>query len=179
MDASTLIEVKRYYPGDIKYFFGRVWELLSDLAGSGRLFVAEQARDECLDDELNLFFDDHPEIIVPLSAFEDHLRALARFSEDQALRIIDPSRTKTEADPLVVALGLCLDKRDPHDLLRRSLKPLQTKLDLYTETAKELTGCVVSEESGAGLRKIPEACERLNLAHLHFLALLRAEGYTG
>ena len=73
VDTSVFIEIHRVYPQDL---FPGLWELLSELTGSGRLFVCEYVEPECWDQDIKDFLAAHPQIEVSLLDYEEHFRAL-------------------------------------------------------------------------------------------------------
>ena len=159
VDASSLIDVDTYYPSEL---FPSLWERLGDLAASGRLLSCEGVKNECRDDALQEFFEQHPEVVTPMSDFEDHFRALMRIAQAEGI-LVDYSSTKEEADPYVIALALKLDGRDPGDL--------------EVKASDEQSCVVVAEEKRNRRLGMRRACARLRMPLLPLLDMLRQENY--
>jgi hypothetical protein len=170
VDASAMIQLHHEYPRDIRDF-APLWDFLGGLAEQGRLLICEQARDECEDDVVNLFFEQHPHMVVPA---EDTLNyALRLGSEDQqhGIGLVDPDATEQDADPFVVALALMVEQRDLNDLRRRARPEAVCSVVSY-ETRKGRQW-----RPGGSRAKIPDVCGFYDLACIRWPALLRAEGH--
>ena len=163
VDASAMIWLKDEYPEDV---FASLWKFLGNLADEPRLFICEQAADECLDEPLRGFFRAHPQMIVKFADMKDYFPVFQKECFEHGMQLADPNSTKHEADPFVVALALVLEQRDPADLCKR--------------TSAEAICSVVSYEARSGHRvKIPHVCDFYDLPCVHWTELWRREGYKG
>jgi len=158
-----MIDLKDRYPCEV---FPSLWTWLDRLAEEGRLRMCEQACDECDDPPLKEFIKRHTNIVATLASFEGHFRSLQSAESQLGLRLTNPQAARTQADPFVVALALMLDGRDASSLQHKDIP--QQRCHVLSE-----------EKRSGGGRKIPDACDALDLGHVTIVEFLRAEGYRG
>jgi len=162
VDANCLIDLDRRYPSRV---FPALWALVRQLADHARLFVCRQVQDEVHNPDVVALLSECPQVIVDLPDFERHFRSLVSFLSREGIELTKPSAERTQADPFVIALALCLADRDP--------------ADLATANATAREAVVVTDESVASSKKIPAVCNLLHMPCGGLLRLLEQEDYRG
>lgn len=165
VDASAFIDFGKLRPE----VFPAMWELVGRLSQQGRLLMCEEAADECRDAELRRFIRAHPGMVVIFEDTGDYLTRLQAEAPGYGIQQIDPSSTRSNADPFVVALALMLEQRDLRDL-RAKLNPEAQCLVVTHERPKG---------PGATYVKIPNACRFYGLECIDWQDFLMREGYRG
>lgn len=100
VDASSWIELDKSYNVE---FFPTLWDRLSDLAAEQRLLTSETVRDEIDDEWLRRWIVKTPGLVRRLDHVQQaHVRTILNTHAD----LVDPTKTRQDADPFVIALAL-------------------------------------------------------------------------
>lgn len=159
LDASVVIDLFEHYPDDI---FPPIWEALDVLAGEKRIVMAEQAKNECHDQQAKDWLGKHKDIVMAFSPMlnECMLDLMADLAK-AGLQLIRPTSPKNAGDPWVIAAAMAYNR---------------------AESGKDVGhACVLTSEKPAGENaikvKIPNVCARRGIEYVNFIELMRLEDW--
>lgn len=151
IDASSLIDLGRRFPPDV---FPGVWQALSKLASSDRLFAPAEVLHEIErgHDELVSWAHENRRMFKKLnqSQLDTVAQILAQFPG-----LVDPSKETPDADPFVVSLALVTRSE-------RQLSLFPPRVVVVTEESRKKEG-------------IPKVCESYEVEWIRLVELFRRE----
>lgn len=157
VDASVMIEFKNIFPEDL---FQSIWNEVTRLTTQGRWKIFETVAGELQDTQLKRWLIDNPQSVVKFDGrFNTYLSKFMAECQQNGMMLINPSNTRNNGDPFVIALALYLEGRDIRNLKVRT---------------GDTVCCVLTNELPRDHKvNIPYVCVHYNLPYLNMFDLMR------
>lgn len=147
LDTSALLNTwRKFYPPDV---FPSLWQRVEELADSGTLVASEEVLVELerKDDEVYAWAKERAQMFVPIDA---QVQQVVRRVLRDYPRLLDTRRSRSGADPFVIALA---------DILGCAVVTYETR------------------SNNASRPRIPDVCDAMGVRCVSFLDFIREQGW--
>lgn len=161
IDASVVIDMVHDYP---EWLIPGIWDAMAELADQDRLIIPKRVRDECKDDEVQQWFEDHSQMVKEFSEIQNVAltQLMADLDSDDQHLVDQDSPGKDEGDPFFIALIMAENKR-----LTGSYQSGPVTALCHEGASNRTRGKV----------KIKDVCQRYRINYLKLLDIAKNEGW--